>query len=87
MDWIEDGQWSEKMIIDSLFSVSVHVGYGGFDNYNGFSNYCFGNGMFDDRIRGDRGRGKRCSFLFNVTLRVCLRFLLRKMYFVLGLQL
>lgn len=41
MDWIEDGQWSEKMIIDSLFSVSVHVGYGGFDNYNGFSNYCF----------------------------------------------
>uniref|UniRef100_A0A3B3ZAE5 RRM domain-containing protein n=1 Tax=Periophthalmus magnuspinnatus TaxID=409849 RepID=A0A3B3ZAE5_9GOBI len=30
-------------------------GYGGFDNYNGFNNYCFGNGMFDDRGRGDRG--------------------------------
>ncbi|KAK7913385.1 hypothetical protein WMY93_013596 [Mugilogobius chulae] len=29
-------------------------GYGGFDNYNGFNNYCFGNGMFEDRTRGDR---------------------------------
>lgn len=32
-------------------------GYGGFDNYNGFNNYCFGNGMFDERVRGERGRG------------------------------
>ncbi|KAG5831245.1 hypothetical protein ANANG_G00301760 [Anguilla anguilla] len=32
-------------------------GYGGFDNYNGFNNYCFGNGMFEERMRGDRGRG------------------------------
>ncbi|RVE74640.1 hypothetical protein OJAV_G00024140 [Oryzias javanicus] len=33
-------------------------GYGNFDNYNGFNNYCFGNGMFDERVRGDRtGRG------------------------------
>ncbi|KAM6977449.1 heterogeneous nuclear ribonucleoprotein H3 [Aplochiton taeniatus] len=30
-------------------------GYGGLDNYNGFNNYCFGNGMFDDRLRGERG--------------------------------
>ncbi|CAL8403757.1 unnamed protein product [Boreogadus saida] len=31
-------------------------GYGGFDNYNGFNNYCFGNGMFDERLRaGERG--------------------------------
>lgn len=30
-------------------------GYGGFDSYNGFSNYCFGNGMFEDRARGERG--------------------------------
>lgn len=30
-------------------------GYGGFDNFNGFNNYCFGNGMFDDRLRGERG--------------------------------
>ncbi|XP_030626232.1 heterogeneous nuclear ribonucleoprotein H3 isoform X2 [Chanos chanos] len=32
-------------------------GYGGFDNYNGFNNYCFGNGMFEERLRTDRGRG------------------------------
>ncbi|XP_068176639.1 heterogeneous nuclear ribonucleoprotein H3 [Antennarius striatus] len=30
-------------------------GYGGFDSYNGFSNYGFGNGMFDERVRGERG--------------------------------
>ncbi|XP_026149053.1 heterogeneous nuclear ribonucleoprotein H3 isoform X2 [Mastacembelus armatus] len=30
-------------------------GYSGFDNYNGFNNYCFGNGMFDERMRGERG--------------------------------
>ncbi|XP_039984188.1 heterogeneous nuclear ribonucleoprotein H3 [Xiphias gladius] len=30
-------------------------GYSGFDSYNGFSNYCFGNGMFDERVRGERG--------------------------------
>lgn len=30
-------------------------GYSGFDGYNGFNNYCFGNGMFDDRVRGERG--------------------------------
>ncbi|XP_048038783.1 uncharacterized protein LOC125263686 [Megalobrama amblycephala] len=24
---------------------------------NGFNNYCFGNGMFEERVRGDRGRG------------------------------
>ncbi|CAL9701728.1 unnamed protein product [Knipowitschia caucasica] len=35
-------------------------GYGGFDNYNGINNYNFGNGMFDDRSRGNRGdRGGR----------------------------
>ncbi|XP_013857300.1 heterogeneous nuclear ribonucleoprotein H3 [Austrofundulus limnaeus] len=34
-------------------------GYSSFDNYNGFSNYCYGNGMFDDRVRerGMRGIG------------------------------
>ncbi|XP_054475743.1 heterogeneous nuclear ribonucleoprotein H3 isoform X1 [Anoplopoma fimbria] len=33
-------------------------GYSDFDNYNGFNNYCFGNGMFDERVRGERvGRG------------------------------
>ncbi|XP_056616931.1 heterogeneous nuclear ribonucleoprotein H3 isoform X2 [Triplophysa dalaica] len=32
-------------------------GYSGFDNYNGFNNYCFGNGMFEERVRRDRGRG------------------------------
>ncbi|XP_023677279.1 heterogeneous nuclear ribonucleoprotein H3 isoform X1 [Paramormyrops kingsleyae] len=37
-------------------------GYGGFDSYNGFNNYCFGNGMFEDRVRGDRGRGKGAFF-------------------------
>ena len=42
------------------FSLSLSLGYGGFDNYNGFNNYCFGNGMFDDRLRGGErgGRGK-----------------------------
>ncbi|XP_008308812.1 heterogeneous nuclear ribonucleoprotein H3 isoform X2 [Cynoglossus semilaevis] len=30
-------------------------GYSGFDNYNGFNNYGFGNDVFDDRMRGDRG--------------------------------
>ncbi|XP_062851627.1 heterogeneous nuclear ribonucleoprotein H3 [Trichomycterus rosablanca] len=32
-------------------------GYGGFDDYNGFNNYCYGNGMFEERMRGVRGRG------------------------------
>ncbi|XP_020555177.1 heterogeneous nuclear ribonucleoprotein H isoform X2 [Oryzias latipes] len=33
-------------------------GYSNFDNYNGFNNYCFGNGMYDERVRGERtGRG------------------------------
>ncbi|XP_028844985.1 heterogeneous nuclear ribonucleoprotein H3 isoform X2 [Denticeps clupeoides] len=32
-------------------------GYGNFDGYNGFNNYSFGNGMFEERPRGDRGRG------------------------------
>ncbi|MGH0117379.1 UNVERIFIED_CONTAM: hypothetical protein FKN15_033474 [Acipenser sinensis] len=32
-------------------------GYGGLDNFNGYSNFCFGNGMFDDRMRTARGRG------------------------------
>ncbi|XP_028298875.1 heterogeneous nuclear ribonucleoprotein H3 [Gouania willdenowi] len=30
-------------------------GYGNYDNYNGFNNYSFGDGMFDERIRGERG--------------------------------
>ncbi|XP_040025117.1 heterogeneous nuclear ribonucleoprotein H3 isoform X2 [Gasterosteus aculeatus] len=30
-------------------------GYSDFDRYNGFNNYCFGNGMFDERVRGERG--------------------------------
>ncbi|XP_035007246.1 heterogeneous nuclear ribonucleoprotein H3 isoform X2 [Hippoglossus stenolepis] len=30
-------------------------GYSGFDSYNGFDNYCFGNDMFDERVRGERG--------------------------------
>ncbi|KAF6731153.1 Heterogeneous nuclear ribonucleoprotein H3 [Oryzias melastigma] len=35
-----------------------YPGYSNFDNYNGFNNYCFGNGMFDERVRGERtGRG------------------------------
>lgn len=43
---------------ESFFSCSS-LGYGGFDSYNGFNNYCFGNGMFDERVRGERGgRGK-----------------------------
>lgn len=34
-------------------------GYAGFDGYNGFNNYSFGNGVFDERMRGERGgRGK-----------------------------
>ncbi|XP_053720338.1 heterogeneous nuclear ribonucleoprotein H3 isoform X1 [Synchiropus splendidus] len=33
-------------------------GYSNFDNYNGFNNYGFGNGMFDDRGRGERGGGR-----------------------------
>lgn len=34
-------------------------GYASFDGYNGFSSYSFGNGMFDERMRGERGgRGK-----------------------------
>lgn len=42
-----------------VFAVLLCPGYGGFDNYNGFNNYCFGNGMFDERVRGERGgRGK-----------------------------
>lgn len=42
-----------------LLCVGVCPGYGGFDSYNGFNNYCFGNGMFDERVRGERGgRGK-----------------------------
>uniref|UniRef100_A0A674F839 Heteroous nuclear ribonucleoprotein H3 n=1 Tax=Salmo trutta TaxID=8032 RepID=A0A674F839_SALTR len=44
-------------LLDQMRGGGYSGGYGGFDNYNGFSNYCFGNGMFDDRIRGDRGRG------------------------------
>lgn len=37
----------------------VAPGYASFDGYNGFNNYSFGNGMFDERMRGDRGgRGK-----------------------------
>ncbi|XP_029496053.1 heterogeneous nuclear ribonucleoprotein H3 [Oncorhynchus nerka] len=43
-------------LLDQMRGGGYSGGYGGFDNYNGFSNYCFGNGMFDDRIRGDRGR-------------------------------
>ncbi|XP_052006670.1 heterogeneous nuclear ribonucleoprotein H3 isoform X2 [Xyrauchen texanus] len=31
-------------------------GYGGFDSYNGFKDR-FGNGMFEERMRGDRRRG------------------------------
>ncbi|XP_056878302.1 heterogeneous nuclear ribonucleoprotein H3 isoform X2 [Takifugu flavidus] len=35
-------------------------GYTSFDGYNGFNNYSFGNGMFDERLRGERGgRGSR----------------------------
>lgn len=42
-----------------FFPCCVCPGYGGFDSYNGFNNYCFGNGMFDERVRGERGgRGK-----------------------------
>lgn len=42
-----------------LLCVGVCPGYSGFDSYNGFNNYCFGNGMFDERVRGERGgRGK-----------------------------
>lgn len=37
----------------------VGPGYASFDGYNGFNNYSFGNGMFDERMRGERGgRGK-----------------------------
>lgn len=44
--------------MDFLF-VFVAPGYASYDGYNGFSNYSFGNGMFDDRMRGERGgRGK-----------------------------
>uniref|UniRef100_A0A674PB97 Heteroous nuclear ribonucleoprotein H3 n=1 Tax=Takifugu rubripes TaxID=31033 RepID=A0A674PB97_TAKRU len=32
-------------------------GYTSFDGYNGFNNYSFGNGMFDERLRGERGMG------------------------------
>ena len=39
--------------------LMVGPGYASFDGYNGFNNYSFGNGMFDERMRGDRGgRGK-----------------------------
>ncbi|KAJ8013700.1 hypothetical protein DPEC_G00032510 [Dallia pectoralis] len=43
-------------LLDQMRGGGYNGGYGGFDNYNGFSNYCFGNGMFEER-RGDRGRG------------------------------
>ncbi|XP_060895951.1 heterogeneous nuclear ribonucleoprotein H3 isoform X2 [Labrus mixtus] len=43
-------------LMDTMRSgVSYGGGYGGFDGYNGFNNYCFGNGMFDERVRGERG--------------------------------
>lgn len=39
-------------------------GYSNFDNYNGFSNYSYGNGMYDERVRGERGmRGKVQTFI------------------------
>ncbi|XP_041123713.1 heterogeneous nuclear ribonucleoprotein H3-like [Polyodon spathula] len=37
--------------------VHFFTGYGGLDNFSGYSNFCFGNGMFDDRMRTARGRG------------------------------
>ncbi|XP_031434902.1 heterogeneous nuclear ribonucleoprotein H3 isoform X3 [Clupea harengus] len=44
-------------VLDQMRSGgSYSGGYGGFDNYNGFNNYCFGNGMFEERGRGDRNR-------------------------------
>ncbi|XP_017274313.1 heterogeneous nuclear ribonucleoprotein H3 isoform X2 [Kryptolebias marmoratus] len=43
-------------LMDNMRSGSGYGGgYSSFDNYNGFSNYCYGNGMFDDRVRGERG--------------------------------
>ncbi|XP_051504007.1 heterogeneous nuclear ribonucleoprotein H3-like isoform X3 [Myxocyprinus asiaticus] len=44
-------------VLDQMRSGGGYSGgYGGFDNYNGF-NDSFGNGMFEERVRGDRGRG------------------------------
>lgn len=57
-------QWCEQLlhfIVDGfpLCGCLVAPGYASFDGYNGFNNYSFGNGMFDERLRGERGgRGK-----------------------------
>lgn len=45
------------VVVVSFFALCP--GYSSFDNYNGFSNYCYGSSMFDERMRGERGmRGK-----------------------------
>lgn len=47
-----------------VFAVLLCPGYSSFDNYNGFNNYCFGNGMFDERVRGERGGRGKVQILF-----------------------
>ncbi|XP_055027213.1 heterogeneous nuclear ribonucleoprotein H3 isoform X2 [Misgurnus anguillicaudatus] len=45
-------------VLDQIRSGGGYSGgYGGLDNYNGFNNYGFSNGMYEERVRGDRGRG------------------------------
>uniref|UniRef100_A0A1A7YHA3 Heterogeneous nuclear ribonucleoprotein H3 (2H9) n=1 Tax=Iconisemion striatum TaxID=60296 RepID=A0A1A7YHA3_9TELE len=46
-------------LMDSMRSGGGYGGgYSGYDDYNGFSSYCYDNGMFDDRM-SDRMRGER----------------------------
>lgn len=49
-----------------MLCVNVCPGYGDFDSYNGFNNYCFGNGMFDERVRGERGGRGKVQILFTL---------------------
>ena len=48
------------------FLSAPFPGYSGFDSYNGISNYCFGNGMFDERVRGERGGRGKVQTLFTL---------------------
>lgn len=61
MLWLHYRDQRLQFIVDEFpLSLSlVGPGYASFDGYNGFNNYSFGNGMFDERMRGERGgRGK-----------------------------
>lgn len=49
---------------ETCFGLIMCPGYSDFDRYNGFNNYCFGNGMFDERVRGERGGRGKVPYVF-----------------------